>query len=170
MNDKIDASLARLIAMKRSEIEQLDPATLTIAEQAAIRIIIDALDNGGNAMKLLVERVGGTAVQKNISINTSVRQESITDRLAALLGGSRKSIEAADADNYDNDDDTDDDYNANVEDDDTKVDDNDDGNDADTEHSTALSKTQTVDDGENSDVDQPPVPDAHHIIGFQQEN
>lgn len=169
MNDKIDESLARLIAMKRSEIEQLDPATLTIAEQAAIRIIIDALDNGGNAMKLLVERVGGTAVQKNISINASVRQESITDRLAALLGGSRKSIEAADADNDDTDDDTDD-YDAKVEDDD--------GNDADTEHSTALSKTQTVDDGENSEVDQTPVPDAsdttvpdaHNVIGFQQEN
>lgn len=149
MNDQIDSALARLIAMKRSEIEQLDPATLTIAEQAAIRIIIDALDNGGNAMKLLVERVGGTAVQKNISINASVRQESITDRLAALLGGSRKSIEAADADNDDYDDDYDDDGDAEV-----------------------------VDDGEHADVDkpttpdesEPTVPDAHHIIGFQQEN
>lgn len=149
MNDQIDAALASLIAMKRSEIEQLDPATLTIAEQAAIRIIIDALDNGGNAMKLLVERVGGTAVQKNISINASVRQESITDRLAALLGGSRKSIEAADADNDNNDDDYDDDSDAEV-----------------------------VDDGEHADVDkpttpdesEPTVPDDHNIIGFQQEN
>ena len=149
MNDQIDAALARLIAMKRSEIEQLDPATLTIAEQAAIRIIIDALDDGGNAMKLLVERVGGTAVQKNISINASVRQESITDRLAALLGGSRKSIEAADADNDDYDDDYDDDGDAEI-----------------------------VDDGEHADVDkpttpdesEPTVPDDHNIIGFQQEN
>jgi len=150
MNDQIDSALARLITMKRSEIEQLDPATLTIAEQAAIRIIIDALDNGGNAMKLLVERVGGTAVQKNISINASVRQESITDRLAALLGGSRKSIEAADADNDDDDDDDDDDD----------------------------SDAEIVDDGEHADVDkpttpdesEPTVPDDHNIIGFQQEN
>ena len=127
----------------------MDPATLTIAEQAAIRIIIDALDNGGNAMKLLVERVGGTAVQKNISINASVRQESITDRLAALLGGSRKSIEAADADNDDNDDDYDD-----------------------------YSDAEVVDDGEHSDADkpttpdesEPTVPDDNNIIGFQQEN
>ena len=149
MNDKIDAALARLIAMKRSEIEQLDTDTLTIAEQAAIRIIIDALDNGGNAMKLLVERVGGTAVQKNISINASVRQESITDRLAALLGGSRESIEAADADNDDNDDDYDDNNAAEV-----------------------------VDDGEHADVDKPTTPDEseptvqddNNIIGLQQEN
>lgn len=146
MNDQIDAALARLITMKRSEIEQLDPATLTIAEQAAIRIIIDALDNGGNAMKLLVERVGGTAVQKNISINASVMQESITDRLAALLGGSRKSIEAADSDN---DDDDDDDSDAEVVDD---------GEHAD------VDKTTTPDESE------PTVPDDHNIIGFQQEN
>lgn len=145
MNDKIDASLARLITMKRSEIEQLDPDTLTIAEQAAIRIIIDALDNGGNAMKLLVERVGGTAVQKNISINASVRQESITDRLAALLGGSRKSIEAADADNDDDDDDSD----AEVVDD---------GEHAD------------VDKPTTPDESEPTVPDDNNIIGFQQEN
>lgn len=146
MNDQIDAALARLIAMKRLEIEQLDPATLTIAEQAAIRIIIDALDNGGNAMKLLVERVGGTAVQKNISINASVRQESITDRLAALLGGSRKSIEAADADNDDYDDD---DSDAEVVDD---------GEHAD------VDKPTTPDESEHT------VPDDNNIIGFQQEN
>ena len=108
MNEMIDSALARMMTMTEDELNSLDTASLTIADRIAISIIHEAFENGGSAMKLLVERVGGTPIAKNINVIKNERSESIVHALEDLLGGSHAdavlSITAED-DDEDKDDD-----------------------------------------------------------------
>lgn len=88
MNEMIDAALARMMTMTEDELDSLDQASLTIADKIAISIIHEAFESGGSAMKLLVERVGGTPIAKNINVIKSEKSESIVHALEELLGGS----------------------------------------------------------------------------------
>ena len=88
MNEMIDAALARMMIMTEDELDSLDSASLTIADRIAISIIHEAFENGGSAMKLLVERVGGTPIAKNINVIKNEKSESIVHALEELLGGS----------------------------------------------------------------------------------
>ena len=90
MNEKIDQALARFIDMKATELSSLDEDSMTIAEKIALKIIMDALSNGGQSMKLLVERIGGTPINKNISVMRDEKSSSIISSLEELLGGSKK--------------------------------------------------------------------------------
>ena len=87
MDSAIDEALSRFVRLKRSVLaSMLDDDGLTVAELAAVKIILEALDEGGPAMRLLVERTGGKAVQKQLSITAKAGADAAS-RLAALLGG-----------------------------------------------------------------------------------
>ena len=90
MNEKIDEALMKFVDMSSSELSLLDEDTMTIAEKIALKIIMDALSEGGQAMKLLVERIGGTPINKNISVIRDEKSASMISSLEELLGGSRK--------------------------------------------------------------------------------
>lgn len=90
MNEKIDQALARFVDMKTTELSSLDENSMTIAEKIALKIIMDALSNGGQSMKLLVERIGGTPINKNISVMRDEKSSSIISSLEELLGGSKR--------------------------------------------------------------------------------
>lgn len=90
MNEKIDKALARFVDMKTTELSSLDENSMTIAEKIALKIIMDALSNGGQSMKLLVERIGGTPINKNISVMRDEKSSSIISSLEELLGGSKR--------------------------------------------------------------------------------
>ena len=90
MNEKIDQALARFVDMKAKELSSLDEDSMTIAEKIALKIIMDALSNGGQSMKLLVERIGGTPINKNISVMRDEKSSSIISSLEELLGGSKR--------------------------------------------------------------------------------
>lgn len=94
MNDAIDSALAKFIGFKKNDLDSIDMDTLTIAERIAISMILESLEKGGNATKLVVERVGGTAVSKNINLNgnMSAKSDDLVGRLATLLGGSRDEL------------------------------------------------------------------------------
>jgi len=90
MNEKIDEALVRFISMKSQDLSELEEDSMTIAEKIALKIIMEALSEGGQAMKLLVERIGGTPINKNISVIRDEKSASMISSLEELLGGSRK--------------------------------------------------------------------------------
>ena len=90
MNEKIDEALMKFIDMRQNDLSSLDEDSMTIAETIALKIIMDALSEGGQAMKLLVERIGGTPINKNISVIRDEKSSSMISSLEELLGGSRK--------------------------------------------------------------------------------
>jgi len=90
MNEKIDEALVRFISMKSQDLSELEEDSMTIAEKIALKIIMEALSEGGSAMKLLVERIGGTPINKNISVIRNEKSASMISSLEELLGGSRK--------------------------------------------------------------------------------
>lgn len=95
--NNIDDALAYYVGRKKSElVELLETADLTVAELSAIKIILEALEDGGRAMQLLVERTGGKAVQRALSV-TANASDGAAEKLAALLStgrgnGSKKEI------------------------------------------------------------------------------
>ena len=107
MNEMIDMALARMMAMTEDELDSLDSSSLTIADRIAISIIHEAFENGGSAMKLLVERVGGTPIAKNISVIKNERSESIVHAIEDILGGSHDDAVLAITADEDEDDDKD---------------------------------------------------------------
>lgn len=90
MNEKIDEALMKFIDMRQEDLSSLDEDAMTIAEKIALKIIMDALSEGGQSMKLLVERIGGTPINKNISVIRDEKSASMISSLEELLGGSRK--------------------------------------------------------------------------------
>lgn len=92
MDEKIDTALTRFIDMKSEDLSSLDENSMTIAEKIALKIIMDALSDGGQSMKLLVERIGGTPINKNISVIRDEKSASMISSLEELLGGSRKDV------------------------------------------------------------------------------
>ncbi len=87
--DNIDDALAFYVSKRRGDlVELLDSPELTVAELAAIKIILEALEDGGRAMQLLVERTGGKAVQRNLSISANAG-DGAAEKLAALLSTGR---------------------------------------------------------------------------------
>lgn len=98
MNEKIDEALMKFIDMKSEDLSSLDEDTMTIAEKIALKIIMDALSEGGQSMKLLVERIGGTPINKNISVIRDEKSASMISSLEELLGGSRRDAMKAIAD------------------------------------------------------------------------
>jgi len=94
--ESIDEALNFYVGKRRSElVSLLESPELTVAELAAIKIILEALEEGGRAMQLLVERTGGRAVQRQLSIQASAG-EGAAEKLAALLStgrGNNKQIE-----------------------------------------------------------------------------
>lgn len=85
MPSPIDDALADMISLYPEDLDAMRPEGMTMAQQAARKIIEDAISEGGASMKLLVERLGGTAAGKNSS--TSVSGEAIAEKLAKALGG-----------------------------------------------------------------------------------
>lgn len=90
MNEKIDEALMKFIDMRQEDLSSLDEDAMTIAEKIALKIIMDALSEGGQSMKLLVERIGGTPINKNISVIRDEKSASMISSLEELLGGSKK--------------------------------------------------------------------------------
>ena len=93
MDDQIDAAIARYIGMPMSALDGvLNDDTITVAEHIAVKIIMDAITDGGSSMKLLVERIGGTPINKNLNINRDEKSLSIMKGMEELLGGSRDDL------------------------------------------------------------------------------
>lgn len=88
MDSAIDDALRRLIGLTRHELELvLEDDDRPVAELVAAQLILKALEGESDgAMKLLVERVGGKAVQKQLSITAQAGSDAAS-KLAALLGG-----------------------------------------------------------------------------------
>lgn len=89
MDSAIDDALSRLIGLTRHELELMrEDDDRPAAELVAVQIILKALEGESDgAMKLLVERVGGKAVQKQLSITAQAGSDAAS-KLAAMLGGS----------------------------------------------------------------------------------
>ena len=84
MDDKIDSALLALLSLTMSKIYEMEKdgfAKQTAAEAIAAKLIISSMDDT-NAMKILTERIGGKAVQRNISVNSNV---GLADNLAGFL-------------------------------------------------------------------------------------
>lgn len=92
MDSAIDDALSRLIGLTRHELELMrEDDDRPAAELVAVQIILKALEGESDgAMKLLVERVGGKAVQKQLSITAQAGSDAAI-KLAAMLGGSSSS-------------------------------------------------------------------------------
>ena len=88
MDNQIDDALRKLIGLTRHEIELvLEDDSRPVAELVAAQLILKALDGESDgAMKLLVERVGGKAIQKQLSITAQAGADAAS-KLAQLLGG-----------------------------------------------------------------------------------
>ena len=88
MDSQIDDALRRLIGLTRHDLELvLEDDDRPVAELVAAQLILKALEGESDgAMKLLVERVGGKAVQKQLSITAQAGSDAAS-RLAAMLGG-----------------------------------------------------------------------------------
>ena len=88
MDSQIDDALRRLIGLRRHELELvLEDDDRPVAELVAAQLILKALEGESDgAMKLLVERVGGKAVQKQLSITAQAGADAAS-KLAQLLGG-----------------------------------------------------------------------------------
>ena len=89
MDSQIDDSLSRFVGLTRHELELvLEDDSRPAAELIAAQLILKALSGESDgAMKLLVERVGGKAIQKQLSITANAGSYAAS-KLAALLGGS----------------------------------------------------------------------------------
>lgn len=84
MDDKIDSALLALLSLPMSKIYEMEKdgfSKQTAAEAIAAKLIISSMDNT-NAMKILTERIGGKAVQRNISVNSNI---GLADNLAGFL-------------------------------------------------------------------------------------
>ena len=92
MDSQIDDALRQLIGLTRHELELvLEDDDRPVAELVAAQLILKALEGESDgAMKLLVERVGGKAVQKQLSITAQAGSDAAS-KLAAMLGGSSSS-------------------------------------------------------------------------------
>lgn len=92
MDSAIDDALSRFIGLTRHELELMrEDDDRPAAELVAVQIILKALEGESDgALKLLVERVGGKAVQKQLSITAQAGSDAAS-RLAAMLGGSSSS-------------------------------------------------------------------------------
>ena len=88
MDSQIDESLSRFVGLTRHELELvMEDDSRPAAELVAAQIILKALSGESDgALKLLVERVGGKAVQKQLSITAQAGSDAAS-RLAAMLGG-----------------------------------------------------------------------------------
>lgn len=88
MDSQIDDALRKLIGLTRHELELvLEDDDRPVAELVAAQLILKALDGESDgAMKLLVERVGGKAIQKQLSITANAGSDAAS-KLAQLLGG-----------------------------------------------------------------------------------
>lgn len=88
MDSQIDNALRKLIGLTRHELELvLEDDSRPVAELVAAQLILKALEGESDgAMKLLVERVGGKAVQKQLSITAQAGSDAAA-KLAAMLGG-----------------------------------------------------------------------------------
>lgn len=89
MDSQIDEALSRFVGLTRHEIELvLEDDGRPVAELVAAQLILKALSGESDgAMKLLVERVGGKAIQKQLSITAQAGYDAAS-KLAAMLGGS----------------------------------------------------------------------------------
>lgn len=84
MDDKIDSALLALLSLPMSKIYEMEKdgfSEQTAAEAIAAKLIISSMDDT-NAMKILTERIGGKAVQRNISVNSNI---GLADNLAGFL-------------------------------------------------------------------------------------
>lgn len=84
MYDKIDSALLILLALPMSKIYEMEKdgfSKQTAAEAIAAKLIISSMDDTF-AMKILTERIGGKAVQRNISVNSNI---GLADNLAGFL-------------------------------------------------------------------------------------
>lgn len=88
MDSQIDEALSRFVGLTRHELELvLEDDSRPVAELVAAQLILKALEGESDgAMKLLVERVGGKAIQKQLSITAQAGSDAAS-KLAALLGG-----------------------------------------------------------------------------------
>ena len=85
MDDKIDSALLSLLSLPMAKIYEMEKdgfSKQTAAEAIAAKLIISSMDNNTNAMKILTERIGGKAVQRNISVNSNI---GLADNLADFL-------------------------------------------------------------------------------------
>ena len=89
MDSQIDDALSRFIGLTRHELELIrEDDNRPAAELVAAQIILKALDGESDGtIKLLVERVGGKAIQKQLSITAQAGSDAAS-KLASLLGGS----------------------------------------------------------------------------------
>lgn len=87
MDSKIDEALSRFVGLTRHELELVrEDENRPAAELVAAQIILKALDGESDGiMKLLVERVGGKAIQKQLSITAQAGSDAAA-KLAAMLG------------------------------------------------------------------------------------
>ena len=84
MNDQIDSALLALLSLPMAKIYAMEKdgfSKQTAAEAIAAKLIISSMDDT-NAMKILTERIGGKAVQRNISVNSNI---GLADNLAGFL-------------------------------------------------------------------------------------
>ena len=84
MNDQIDSALLELLSLPMAKIYEMEKdgfSKQTAAEAIAAKLIISSMDDT-NAMKILTERIGGKAVQRNISVNSNI---GLADNLAGFL-------------------------------------------------------------------------------------
>lgn len=88
MDSQIDEALSRFVGLTRHDLELvMEDDSRPAAELVAAQIILKALDGESDGiMKLLVERVGGKAIQKQLSI-TAQAGSGAAAKLAAMLGG-----------------------------------------------------------------------------------
>lgn len=93
MDGQIDEALSRFVGLTRHELELvLEDDSRPAAELIAAQIILKALGGESDGiMKLLVERVGGKAVQKQLSITAQAGSDAAS-KLAAILGGSGREL------------------------------------------------------------------------------
>jgi hypothetical protein len=73
MNELIDESLNKIIALSLEEFEKFEP--VTVADRLALVLVTDAFDDEGGgvrAIQLIADRAGGRAVAKTKSaaVNT----------------------------------------------------------------------------------------------------
>ena len=88
MDNRIDGALSTMAGLTEAElVDRASDKTAPGYERIAAKITLSALseDGVGDATKMLVDRLGGRAVAKNLNLSASVKEDEAKARLQQML-------------------------------------------------------------------------------------
>lgn len=88
MDNRIDGALSEMVGMTEAElVNRAEDKNAPGYQRIAAKITLSALyeDGVGGATKLLVDRIGGRAVAKNLNLSASVKEDEAKARLQRML-------------------------------------------------------------------------------------